>query len=89
MLCYTEQGVVIVYINYYKVCIKLKKKLINIKCKIIIKRFILLVDNIYWYICNYMYCLIQDLLEYFEDNMSIWMIYFLILLSVDNKILQI
>lgn len=40
MLCYTESVVVIVYINYYKVCIKLKKKLINIKCKIIIKRFI-------------------------------------------------
>lgn len=38
MLCYTEQGVVTVHTNYYKACMKLKKKPINIKCKIIIKR---------------------------------------------------
>lgn len=58
MLCYAEPGVVTVHTNYYKACIKLKKKPINIKCKIIIKRPILLVDNIHWYTCNYMYCLI-------------------------------
>uniref|UniRef100_A0A2C9K086 Exportin-2 n=1 Tax=Biomphalaria glabrata TaxID=6526 RepID=A0A2C9K086_BIOGL len=40
-------------------------------------------------ICKIFYSLnFQDLPEHFEDNMKVWMDYFLALLSVDNKLLQ-
>ncbi|KAH9496808.1 Exportin-2 [Bulinus truncatus] len=40
-------------------------------------------------ICKIFYSLnFQDLPEHFEDNMKVWMDYFLVLLSVDNKLLQ-
>ncbi|CAL1529016.1 unnamed protein product [Lymnaea stagnalis] len=40
-------------------------------------------------ICKIFYSLnFQDLPEHFEDNMKVWMDYFLALLSADNKLLQ-
>ena len=39
-------------------------------------------------ICSDLFCCIQDLPEFFEDNMATWMGHFHTLLTTDNKLLQ-